>query len=130
VTDSKTGQRIRVANKAALPGAEQHLLAFGDCDGGIAYTIFQIHPTTDTRSALYEHCSVEALTASRKNAAKCALEMAQRSIQRTGDLSSYTGEWVQSLWVAGKGRVTAHPKSDERLLFAKKAKAKHPYTLN
>lgn len=88
---------------------------WGACDGGHAYTIFQIHPIE--QGPLKEKCSRDVITASRTNAAICALEIAHRSLARTKTLVDYTGEW----------RAEGHPKADERLAFAKHATAKHPY---
>lgn len=117
VADPKSGILTRIANKGALPREAQKLLAYGDCDGGEAYSLFQIHPVADRAAPVHADCALETITASRKNAAKCALELAQQSIRYTGDLSSYTGEW---------GAAT-HPASDKRLAFAKRALIKHPF---
>jgi hypothetical protein len=89
---------------------------WGMCDGGNAYTIFQIHPHRKG-SKLYDLCNKDVITASRTNAAKCALEIAHRSLARTKTLVDYTGEWG----------APGHPKADERLSFARRASAKHPY---
>ena len=115
--DPKTGIFTRVADKTILPREAQRLLAYGDCDGGKAATIFQIHPVENRAAPIHADCSLEVITASRRNAAKCALEMAEQSVRLTGDLSSYTGEWG----------ADKHPKAVERLSFAKNAMKKHPF---
>lgn len=96
----------------------QRLARWGRCDSGHAYTIFQIHPFTDKHAVAYEKCNKEVITASRANAVVCALEIAHRSLARTGTLVDYTGEW----------RAPSHPLADIRLSFARRASTQHPYT--
>jgi len=89
----------------------------GNCDNGHAHSLFQIHPIEDPQSPLYALCNAAAVDDSRLGAARCALELAGRSLRRTGTLSDYTGEfWGE------------HPKADQRLDFASRAVAKHPFT--
>jgi hypothetical protein len=87
----------------------------GDCDHSHAHSLWQIHPVEDKDAPTYKFCSLAAIE-SREGAAKCALEIAHRSLNGTGTLAWYTGEWDGP-----------HPKADERLEFAKRARAKHPF---
>ena len=88
---------------------------WGDCDGGHAHSIWQIHPIVDVSSPLYSICNLDAISV-RVGAAKCALELAKRSLASTGNLSGYTGEFSFE-----------HPKADKRLEFARRAIEKHPF---
>lgn len=88
----------------------------GNCDGGRAHSLWQIHPIADTTSPLYELCNVEAVDGSRVAAARCAFTIAWRSLTATGSLVEYTGEWSFE-----------HPKADVRLKFAEKALRVHPF---
>ena len=90
------------------------LMHWGPCDHGLAHSIWQIHPQDDRSSPTHGLCSTSAVS-TRVGAARCALDMAHRSIAATGNLSYYTGEWGE-----------LHPKADERLGFAKRALKKHP----
>lgn len=90
------------------------LTHWGTCDHGLAHSIWQIHPQDDRSSPTHGLCSTEAVS-TRVGAARCALDMAHRSLAATGNLSYYTGEWGES-----------HPKAAERLEFAKRALKKHP----
>jgi hypothetical protein len=76
VVSAVTGKPIThtEACKACLPRAEQKILAYGDCDGGRAYTLWQIHPGD-------YGVTVEQLT-DRVFAAKLALSIARRDITR------------------------------------------------
>lgn len=89
---------------------------WGDCDGGHAHSIFQIHPIDDTFSPLYELCNTKMVDGSRVGAATCALAIARGSLTSTGDLTGYTGEWSFE-----------HPKATMRLDFAQHALSKHPW---
>jgi hypothetical protein len=91
----------------ALPRAEQRLLAFGNCDGGRAHSLFQIHPED-------AHVSAEELR-DRVRAATVALDIARRSLAMNGTLSGYSGEGFASA-----------PKAAERLRFAAREYAKRP----
>lgn len=88
----------------------------GDCDHKKAHSLFQIHPVEDHSSSLYALCSAEVIDGSRLGAARCALEIAGRSLKSTGTLSSYTGEFWGD-----------HPKADVRLSFVRDALGKHPF---
>ena len=90
----------------------------GDCDGGYARSLWQIHPIVDRASRLFDACNVEAVTRSRLDAARCALAISRSSMQATGDLSGYSGEPTWN-----------HPKADLRLTFIRRAIAKHPFKL-
>jgi hypothetical protein len=76
----------------------------GSCDGGYAHSIWQIHTIEGSV------CSRELVDGSRFGAARCALELARKSIVARGNLSWYTGESAYH-----------HPKADERLEWARKA---------
>ena len=89
------------------------LTHWGTCDHGIARSFWQIHPQDDRSSVTHGLCSTEAIS-TRIGAARCALDIAHRSIAATGNLSYYTGEWSGP-----------HPKANERLEFAKRALKKH-----
>jgi hypothetical protein len=90
------------------------LTHWGTCDHRVARSIWQIHPQDDRASLTHGLCSTEAIS-TRVGAARCALDIAHRSLAATGTLSYYTGEWDGP-----------HPKADERLSFAKRALKKHP----
>ena len=91
----------------------------GDCDGGHAYSLWQIHPI-EAKDVKNQHidgvCDREHVSESRFNAAKCALELARGSMAQRDNLSRYTGE---------SGYI--HPKADERLDFARTAIRKYPW---
>lgn len=100
----------------------------GDCDGGHAFSLWQIHPI-EAKDAKGSHidgvCDREHVGPgmydgvdgiNRYGAARCALELARESIATRGNLMQYTGEI---------GYV--HPKADERLEFARAAIKKHPW---
>lgn len=91
------------------------LRSWGDCDGGYAHSIFQIHPIVDPSSSLYGLCSLKAIS-DRRGAAECALAIARRSVDSTGSLSGYTGE-----------DSTYCPKAEQRMKFALDAIEKHPF---
>lgn len=95
----------------------QHLMhRGGDCDHKQAHSLWQIHPVTDTASSTYTLCNVAAVGGSRLGAARCALELARRSLKVNGSLYAYTGEFPFE-----------HPASDKRLDFATRALDKHPF---
>jgi hypothetical protein len=90
----------------------------GDCDGGHAHSLWQIHAIKAVRGSadhLEAICGIEHIDG-RFEAARCALEIARRSMSERGNLSWYAGE---SAYV--------HPKADERLKFARKAVHEHPF---
>jgi len=96
------------------------MLGWGDCDGGRAVSLWQVHPVFDTVSPLYPLCNPDVVADRvRLGAARCALEIARRSLASTGDLSGYTGE----------GQWTGAPKAKLRLDFVQRALAKHPWSL-
>ena len=88
----------------------------GDCDGSHAWSLWQIHPFKQADPEIFSVCSRELVSSSRFSAARCALEIARKSMSNRGDLSMYSGESPYS-----------HPKADERLDFARKAVSKHPF---
>jgi len=114
------GYQCNDADWRASDEGRRLMRVWGDCDGGHAYSIWQIHPIVDRSSKLYDLCNIEMIgpMGSRYNAARCALAIARASVQAAGDLSGYTGEAP----VEG-----GHPKADERLRFIERAVAKHPW---
>jgi hypothetical protein len=81
----------------------------GPCDGGRAYTFWQMH--IDGMLLSYDPKGVTALKLQdRAYAASIGLKMACRSLASSGSLVNYTGE--SRYW---------HPKADERLQFAQRA---------
>lgn len=100
--------------RASKEGQET-MRVWGDCDHGIARSIFQIHPVDDDLSPVYALCNTKMVSNSRVDVARCALVLARRSMVWSGNLSSYTGEWGSQ-----------HSKADDRLNFAKQALANHP----
>ena len=89
----------------------------GECDGGYAHTLWQIHPFRPAPTAtIYPVCDVSDVDTSRFGAARCALEIARKSISGRDNLTLYTGE-----------NDYDHPKADERLNFARETIRKHPY---
>jgi len=102
-------------DRAWVKSAEgRRLSRWGTCDHLIARSLWQIHPQDDPISPTRGLCSTEAIS-TRVGAARCALDIARRSLKATGNLSYYTGEWNGP-----------HPKADERLEFARRALKKHP----
>ncbi len=93
----------------------QSIMGGKSCDGGAAYSIWQIHPIIDTTSPLYATCSLWAIS-TRPGAAKCALAIARSSMEATSSLQNYTGEWGDD-----------HPKADRRLDMANRAIARRPF---
>ena len=88
----------------------------GACDGGHAWSLWQIHPFTQTDPEAFSVCSRDLVSSSRLGAARCALDIARRSMLERGNLSWYAGESAYS-----------HPKADERLEFARRAVHGHPF---
>jgi hypothetical protein len=93
----------------------QSIMGGKSCDGGNAYSIFQIHPVTDKTAPLYESCRKEAIVV-RSGAARCALKIARASMEATSTLQNYTGE-----------PGDYHPKADDRLRMANRAIVRHPF---
>ena len=94
---------------AALRSAEaRRLLAFGHCDGGNAYSLWQIHPQTWRTPGRGVLVVTGDMLADRRTAARVALVMARSSFEAFGDLSGYTGE---------RGAAD-HPKARKRERFA------------
>jgi hypothetical protein len=134
-----TGQRMEEwkADTSYLPKEAQALLAFGDCDGGRAASLFQIHAddfaggivilapeagewanTADYHgdpANIWYTVHNEDLIRDRTLAVRLALHMARKSIQNHNRLCGYTGE----------GRTC--PKGEIRLLMAESYSRKHPY---
>ena len=88
----------------------------GDCDGGAAHSLWQIHPFQLPNSKHYPICAKDVVDGSRFNAARCALELARQSMVNRNNLSGYTGE-----------DMYIHPKADDRLNWARDSLRKHPY---
>ena len=97
-------------------------LLSGDCDGGWAYSMFQIHP--EGGIALepgggwhHEFGAIDgqAMLADRKVAVRVALHMARQSIGHGAGLCQYSGE------------IGPCPKAAARLSFAQRWWAAHPY---
>ena len=100
----------------ATPEGARLMRMGGDCDHRHAHSLWQIHPVEDRASPVYALCNKDAVDGSRVGAARCALELAGRSLKSVGTLANYTGEfWGE------------HPKADQRLTFAEKALGKHPF---
>lgn len=91
----------------------------GNCDGGRAWSIFQVWPRVGdaSESPINVSCSKD-MVAVRSTAARCALQILRMSMMGTGDLTGYTGE----------SPMGDHPKATIRLEFARKALKKHPFT--
>lgn len=99
----------------------------GDCDGGWAFSIFQIHPEGGivlTSDGGWQHAWDTAgavgidgrlMIEDRKLAAKVALHMLRKSIQLSGGLCGYSGE------------PGPCPKAEQRLRFALGYASKHSY---
>jgi hypothetical protein len=85
------------------------MLIGGDCDGGRAHTLWQIHPAVDPSGPLYAACKLDVIASDQRDAAFCALSIARED----PSLSTYTG-----------GQMG---KAEERLAFARKAIAAHPF---
>jgi hypothetical protein len=104
------GGRCNDAAWRATAAARALMRVGGDCDDARAHTLWQVWPTRDRASQLYEVCSAEAI-ADRATAARCALRIASLD----PSLCRYTGE----------RRVC--PKAWARLAFARRALAAHPF---
>jgi hypothetical protein len=102
------------------------VLRNGGCDGGAAYSLWQIHPVH--RMVLLDDglwgratgdddrvINGDKLLADRKLAARTALHFLRASIRRDGTLCEYTGE-----------RRPVCPKADRRLSFAREWVKLHP----
>jgi hypothetical protein len=92
------------------------MVRWGDCDGGNAHSLWQIHPIIDPSSRLYASCSLQAIS-DRRGAARCALEIARASMTASSNLCGYTGEFEE----------IGCPKAEQRLTFTLEALAKHPF---
>ena len=86
----------------------RRLLAFGDCMGGIGYSLWQVIPVTWQEGTRVEHFTPDRLW-SRREAARAALLIARSSYRARGNLSGYTGEPEDT-----------HPKADVREAFARR----------
>jgi hypothetical protein len=106
----------RCTDRAWRKTGKHEMLEGGDCDGGAAHSLWQIHPFELSGSKLFPICSKPNVDATRFGAARCALELARQSMVNREDLSTYTGE-----------SAYLHPKADERLEWARKALKEHPY---
>jgi hypothetical protein len=89
--------------------ADEQMHIGGDCDGSRAHTLWQIHPALDPSGPLYAACKLDVISTSRRDAAFCALSIARED----PSLGTYTG-----------GQMA---KAEERLTFARKAIADHPF---
>lgn len=107
----------RCNDKAWRAGPGRALLASGDCDGGRAYSLWQIHvgagvaltPSGGWVSAHYAApgasiVSKHDVLSDRKTAVRVALHIVRESVRVTKGLAGYTGE-----------RGARHPKADYRL---------------
>jgi hypothetical protein len=95
------------------------LKKFGNCDGGWAHSMWQVHPLKwNDGHGHIEEFSGEALS-DRKTAIRAALILARRSIRGSGGLCWYTGEGTD-----GNGC----PKAVVRFNFGIDYFRKHPYT--
>jgi hypothetical protein len=115
-----------IAWRATSEGKNQMLA--GDCDGGAAATLWQIHADVglvlydDEREWVYASqdrgafaYSQAAIIADRKKAARVALHLVRRSLRRGAGLCQYTGE------------LGPCPKGHARLRVATSWAAKHPF---
>jgi hypothetical protein len=98
--DSKTHVATIFPNYAAIPAEGRTLIHYGDCDGGHAYSLWQVWPKGEF--------TAEKLR-TRRDAARAALLIARASFKLRGNLSGYTGESAK-----------VHPKADEREQFARR----------
>ena len=99
----------RRPNLSVLTKEAQHALqAYGTCDGGFAYSIWQIHPTS-FKVPVHEEVTARKL-ADRDYAAKIALRIARID----SSLCAYAGEAPQC------------PKATERRMFIDAELRKHP----
>jgi hypothetical protein len=107
-----TGPTHRVKDGPSTPIwlASEQMHVGGDCDGDRAHTLWQIHPATDPSGPLYSVCKLDVITSSRRDAAFCALSIARED----PSLGTYTGGQME--------------KAEERLAWARKAIAAHPFT--
>jgi hypothetical protein len=96
--DSKTGIVTVFPNYSVLPAEARALIRHGDCDGGKAFSLWQVWPKGEFTP---ERLAV------RREAARAALLIARASYKARGNLSCYTGEGPD-----------VHPKADERERFA------------
>jgi len=100
-----TWANMKFAHKK-LPNEADKLLRLGHCDGGLAYSMWQIHPI--------ETPEWEAVKI-RSEAARLALKRARMSLAMSGDLRGYSGE------------QNGFEKARKRLEFAEKWSRKHPF---
>lgn len=112
------------------------MLSGGDCDGGYAYSGFQIHPDEGIvldgplwqragnfdwewrRGNEAQIIKGRDLVANRQLAITVGLHMIRRAMLG-GSLAGYTGEDSTHVW--------SHPKADARLRFAQAWNANHPF---
>ncbi len=98
----------------------------GACDGGIAVSLWQVHPengivlTQDggwhlRTSSDVDYIARESMLASRRTSARVALAIMRQSLRNGGGLCQYSGE------------VGPCPKADVRLNCARNWIASHPY---
>lgn len=90
----------------------------GTCDGGLAWSLWQIHPINDVSSRLSRWCRRE-LMEDRRSAARCALELARVD----PSLCGYTGEAAY----CARGEACVCPKAKQRRDWALKALREHPF---
>jgi hypothetical protein len=107
-----------VPDRRVLPAEAQKILAFGDCDGGAATSLWQIHSmtVTDDLTGEKEQMTEDKLR-DRRYAISMALMLARRAMH-SDNLSGYTGE---------NCAIDGCSKANARLDFAKAAWKKHPY---
>jgi|SRR6516162_5125434 hypothetical protein len=97
----------------ASPEGIETMRRWGDCDGSRAHSLWQIHPVDDPSAPLGLSCSSRIVDGSRLGAARCALAIAEASMNAYGNLAGYTGEDPYGF----------HPKADKRLEWARQAAA-------
>lgn len=93
---------------ACNDGTAGKLIAYGHCDQGHAFSLWQVHPLT-WRDGKRVEAFDSARLRNRHEAARAALLLIRSSYRARGNLSGYTGEAADT-----------HPKADEREAFARR----------
>lgn len=107
-------------NGVGAPKEIAQLIQGGNCDGGWAHSIFQIHPMKWFDGKKFTEYTGKMLLADRKTAVKAALLIARRSIRNGAGLCWYTGEGAD-----GGGC----PKGVTRLNTGVDYAKKHPFSI-
>ena len=92
----------------ASPEGRRTIHVGGHCDGGLAFSFWQVHLDGGLLAFDPEGVTPEKMKYT-AYAASIGLSMVCRSLARTGSLVDYTGE-----------SASFHPKADERLDFARR----------